>query len=326
MKVGSVVFSTEQGLGILAKDFYDNGIITDVIVLAHGRRPDHPEWYPNSEFIRHLDDRYLIGLCKWVDVMFFFETPFNWNLISICKELGVKTVLMPMYECMPRELPAQPDLFINPSLLDQRYYPSGKFIPIPVNRPWKLREHALTFVHNAGHGGLKGRNGTQELINAIPLVKSPASFIIRCQDPNNIFSELQDDSRVKVVTGTIPSDQLYDEGDVFLFPEKFNGLSLPLQEAYASGMLVMAGDRFPINTWLPNEPLIDVDHYIKDCVSPRCNLYDSAEYDPQMIAATIDAWYGKDISEYSKMGQRWARANSWDVLKPVYLKTLEELL
>ena len=29
MKVGSIVFATNSGLGILAKDFYDNDIITD---------------------------------------------------------------------------------------------------------------------------------------------------------------------------------------------------------------------------------------------------------------------------------------------------------
>ena len=40
---------------------------------------------------------------------------------------------------------------------------------------------------------------------------------------------------------------------MFVFPEKFNGLSLPLQEARAAGMLVLATDRFPMNTWLPRE-------------------------------------------------------------------------
>lgn len=331
MRVGTICFATDQGLGILAKDFYDNGIVTDAIVLAHGKREDHQEWYPKSPFITNLHSGQfkaaVENMVDEVDVMLFFETPFDWDVIDRCRSMGIKTVLMPMYECMPKDLPAQPDLFLNPSLLDQQYYPSGKFLPIPVDRLWIRRDRARVFVHNAGHGGLKGRNGTQELINAIPLVKSrEIEFIIRCQDRNNIFTELQDDTRVFIKTGTQPYETLYDEGDVFLFPEKFNGLSLPLQEAYASGMLVMATDRHPMNKWLPNAPLIPNRGFTISNVSPRCNAFQEAIVTPEDIAATIDKWAGKFIGDFSLAGKEWASCHSWEVLKPQYLKVLEELL
>jgi len=74
---------------------------------------------------------------------------------------------MPMYECSHRGMVLSCDKIINPSELDQRHYPTGEFIPVPVPRSvkWKLREKAEVFIHNAGNGGLNGRNGTQELID-----------------------------------------------------------------------------------------------------------------------------------------------------------------
>ena len=43
---------------------------------------------------------------------------------------------------------------------------------------------------------------------------------------------------------------------------------------------------------------------------------------PEDIAKTIDEWAGKDISEYSKMGQSWAMQNTGDLLKDRYLEIL----
>jgi hypothetical protein len=117
-------------------------------------------------------------------------------------------------------------------------------------------------------------------------------------------------------------DELFSEGDTFIFPESFNGLSLPLQEAYSAGMCVMATDRFPMNTWLPREPLIPVEKYRRDNVGGSCVEFDRAVIEPRLIAATIDNWYGRDISHLSSSGRDWAAEHSWEKLKPVYLEEL----
>ncbi len=322
MRVGSFVYATDQGLGILAKDFYDEGVITDVIVVRHGKRKEHDEWYPDSPRIENVKaDAQLYNFVRSVDVMLFFETPFNWNLIEYCRGAGTKTALMVMYECMPKEVPYQPDLILCPSLLDLQYYPEGEFIPVPVPRSikWRQRTRAEVFVHNAGHGGLKGRNGTKELCEALQHVKSDARFIIRSQmnEAKIIHPRIR-------YEGYVSYNSLFQEGDVFVFPEKFNGLSLPLQEARAAGMLVMGTDRFPMNTWLPREPLVPVESYRKNRVG-GCNEFDEAVVDPRAIAAKIDEWYGRDIANYSLSGKAWAEDNSWDVLRPKYLQLLEEL-
>lgn len=321
MRIGSLVYATEQGLGVLARSFYRAGVLSEVLVVEHQHWPNHFEWYPKAERtpIHPVDQRAVNRILSRVDAMLFFETPFNWDLIRQCHVAGVKSILMPMYECMPKTLPHKPDKIINPSLLDQQYYPEGVFLPVPVEYTWRQRTKAEVFVHNAGHGGLKSRNGTGVLLDAMRYVKSPLKLILRSQKSLQWDAR---DPRIEVRVGNFPFDSLYSEGDVFVFPEKFNGLSLPLQEARAAGMLVMCGDRFPMNTWLPTEPLVPVHHYERNCVSGRCLEFDEAIIEPEAVAKKMDEWYGRDITEYSLSGNVWAESMSWENLKPRYLKEI----
>lgn len=311
-KVGSIVLATDQGLGYLAKDFYDNGIIDVVYVHPHSSRVNHYDWYEYR--VASMDQ--LLDIC---DVILLFETPFDWRFIVRAREKGVKTIFMPMYECTRYPLPYQPDYIISPSLLDQKYYPESEFVPVPVNVKHRLRKEAKVFIHNAGNGGLGGRNGTKELLEAMQYVDSPIKLIVRSQIP----IEGVTDPRVFIRIGTVHKLDLWDEGDVFIFPEKFNGLSLPLQEAYASGMLVMCGDRFPMNNWLPNDPLIPVKSYKKENIAGI--EFDSAVFDPKDIANTIDEWYNVNITDLSLDGRDWAMRHSWFALKERYLNIIKKV-
>lgn len=313
-RVGSIVLATDQGLGYMAKEFFDNGIIQKVFIYQHSSRPAHLKWYPASARVSTAQD-----LLKTCDTLLFFETPLVWKIIPMARDYQVKTVLMPMYECTPYPLPYEPDVVLSPSLLDHKYYPDSYLINVPVQADWKLRERARVFVHNAGNGGLGGRNGTKELLEAMQYVKSPIELIIRSQVPLTNFGKVPKDPRIKYITGTFGKKEIFAEGDVFIFPEKFNGLSLPLQEAFASGMLVMAGDRFPMNTWLPKEPLIPVDSYKKEKIAVE---FDSAIYTPTAIARTIDNWYNKDITKFSLLGKEFNQNNSWEKMKQKYMEYL----
>lgn len=332
MKIGSLVYATASGLGILAKSFYDHGIITDPIVVRHGRHETYDDWFPGAPQITDLRNPAQREMtrrhCAKCDVMLFLETPHLWELIPYCREKGVKTALEIMYECEPERLPYQPDFFINPSLLDARYYPDRSvFLPVPVEVPWRQRTRAEVFVCNFGHGGLKGRNGMKEVLDALHLVKSPARFILRGQGDMGLARlDMRGNASIEVHAGTIPYDQLFATGDVFLHATKFDALSLPLQEARAAGMLCLTGDRFPMSEWIPREGLIPVAGYTRDRVGGPCNPVDMAIYDPKAIAAKIDAVYGMDLTEYSLGGKAWAEEMSWANLKPKYMDTLEKLI
>lgn len=369
MRVGSLVFSTEQGLGRLAKSFYDAGIVTDPIIVQHSRHPTQTQWYPPSTPVLPVRGSYALSpavrdMLERVDVFLAFETPFAWDIFRRCRELKKRSYLSVMYECFPKDPPSLPDAFLCPSLLDYEVFigqelrdggvpqfnPTrgiyGKdcyFTPVPVQVQWRQREKAEVFVHNAGHGSFHDRNGTRVLLDAWQYVKSPAKLIIRAQEsleslPREGQAALTD-SRIELYIGNWPYEDLWSYGDVFIFPERFNGLSLPLQEARASGMLVMAGDRFPMNTWLPTEveyqdeqesfapmtrrPLIPTDYYKGGVQIGGAFLeFERAEYDPKVIATKVDEWYGQDIRAYSESGRQWAESMSWKALEGRYRKVL----
>jgi hypothetical protein len=334
LRVGTLAFATEQGLGYLARSFYGAGVVTDVLLVRHGRRPDRPEWYPPGTGVVNSvrsgrGEQQMKEFCAGLEVALFFETPFDWGLIPFCRTRGVATVLVPMHECTPDPLPETPDAFLCPSLLDLKCFPMrwptrSEFLPVPVDVPafpvWRQRTTCRTFVHNAGHGGLCGRNGTREVLEAWRHVRSPAELLVRCQDPHQQtrLPLPRNDPRVSVTWGTVPRGQLYEEGDAFLFPERFNGLSLPLQEARAAGMLVVATDRFPVNTWLPRGPLVAPRTYHPAKVGARCRAFEEAHVSPEDVAAKVDELYGSDVTGYSLTGRAWGEGHSWANLKTRY--------
>lgn len=346
-RVGSCVFTTDQGLGYLARDFYQHGVVTDVAIISHGRRLEHDDWYPGSLKVGSLRDpkqiAQLEAFCESMDAMLFFETPFEWHLIDFCREIGVKTILMPMHECMPSKLPAIPDVMACPSDLDLKLYGYRQArgdlgnrcevvrvnVPVPDWVKWRQRTRADVFVHNAGNGGLKGRNGCQELVDALVLVESNAKIVLRTQERSTVpWLEHLSVPRIptEIKYGGVPQEELYDEGDVFIFPEKFNGLSLPLQEAFASGMGVMATDRFPNNTYLPQEMLIPIRGTVPERIADRFEQYDRAVIDPKDIALCIDRWHGKDISYLSEAGRLYGEQMSWSVQRPLWQEMIERVV
>jgi hypothetical protein len=334
MVVGSVGYCTPQGLGYLMKQFYDAGIVDTVMIQPHNKNPNHYEWYPDDT-IRLNNRPYgsVEGVDAWlskVDVVIFWETPFDWPFLDYCRARGVKTVLVPMYEWTPRVLPSVPDKMICPSLLDKDYFPGSPFLPVPVTtRYWKQRTKAKRFLHNSGHIGHRGHKGTLELLKALQYIQSPIEITFRTQEPVHFEQMLNtrelsfiDRSKVNIETGDKPYDTLWDGYDVLLAAEKFNGLSLPLQEGRAAGMLVMTTDRYPTNTWLPREPLFPVSRTERACIGRQYHEFDESIVDPKAIAAKIDEWYDRDITDYSFSGKVWAEANSWESLKGSWLREL----
>jgi hypothetical protein len=338
MRIGMVCYAVRQGLGYLAKSFYDNGIVDEVLIYRHPARtrPTQKDWYPSTTPI--MDRKVFKGsrvdsFLDKIDAVMFFETPFDWEFLNICKDRGVKTVLIPMYEWFPTNSRHTFDKVIAPSLLDQDYFPNSTFIPIPVEtKYWKQRTKAIRFLHNAGNVGCLEHKGTRELLEAMPLLKSKATVTVRAQDAqllaqvtHSVYGSNTLPNNLRIEPGEIPYENLWNGYDTYVAPEKFNGLSLPLQEARAAGMLVLASDRYPANTWLPKEPLIPVHSIRKTRVSVGSLEVEESVIEPLDIAVTIDKWYERDISNYSLSGREWALRTSWKTLRSSYLEELEQV-
>lgn len=325
MRIGTVCYATDQGIAHIAKWFFDEGILDEVLVFRHGSRPTHLEWYPPGtvELVgRPFDGPAVDAFLARVDALVFVESPFDWEFLAYCRRRGKRTSIIPMHECTPVRRPHEPDRWICPSLLDVNYFPGSPFLPIPVDPSlWRQRERAVRFLHNGGNLGLRGHKGTRELLQAIRHLKSDLSLTIRAQDAAGFERLLKEcpwaekDPRVTLEVGNRPYETLFRDHDVLVQPEKYNGLSLPLQEARAAGMLVMTSDRFPHNSWLPREPLIPVASYHQARISGAYLPFEEADLDPRAIAATMDAWHGADLRDYSRSGLSWAQEHSWEALR-----------
>jgi len=339
-RIGQIVYATEQGLGRLGKSFYDAGIASEVLIYQHpDGRETQRQWYPDGTAVVSgptFSAKHRLEVAQFlsnIDVCLFFETPFDWNVLPLCAKYKVKTVLVPMYEWSLMNPPYQFDKVICPSLLDQQYFPGAPFIPIPVEpKFWKLRTKALRFLHNGGGIGAREHKGTRQLVEAIPYIQSPVNLTIRAQNGKALERILaanprsRADRRVTWEFGERSYETLWDDYDVLIAPEKFNGLSLPLQEAFAAGMLVVTTDRFPMNTWLPKGPLIPVASKQTVQVQGGHNLIEESVVDPVEIARCIDQWHGQDIAEFSKAGRDFGDRYNWGKLRPYWVKEIASAL
>lgn len=321
MKIGAIGWATNQGLGTLTLEF-NNHLNFSKLLLVTNRYQSFPERFPGSR--TGLTAENIDWLLDGIDVLLTFETPTEWSVFPMARKRGVKTVLIPMYECAPSPLPFLPDLIICPSALDYDTFKGLETkviqLPIPVNRskiPFRQRDRAKVFQFNGGHGGLIGRNGLAELLAAVPLLKSEAKIVINTQAHLNFVHP-----KVHVRVGNVEHYQdLWGAGDVFVFPHKFDGLSLPIQEALSNGMPVLSTEMYPFTEWLPKDWFIPADESIKLNVFRRD--IDVAIVNPASIARAIDSWYDRDISAESLTADSIAKELDWKVLNHRYLEALK---
>lgn len=374
MIVGSIGYACASGLGHLNKWFYANKVVDKVFVIGHPEYSSHMEWFPGapSTPLRRPDTDAVLRWALELDVLLCYETPFFWGMLPRLRQAGVKLAMVPMHEWYPADKIGEFDLYLCPSLLDldefaneaapsldqPQFVHVGKdvrskavFIPVPVDpSTWRRRTRVRRFLHNAGHVGHREHKGTRQLLEAMRLVTKPIDLTVRGQG-RELTRLLNEFARgdgpgcaFNVMIGDGPYEEMFsEEFDAYVAPEKLNGLSLPLQEARAAGMLVITTDRYPTNTWLPKmvenmgderdwsvrrcaSALIPVERYQRAKVCTSCIEVDEAIVSPEAIARTLDAWYGADIGDYSDSGLEWAKANSWGVWAPKYRKLLEELL
>jgi glycosyltransferase involved in cell wall biosynthesis len=269
-----------------------------------------------------------------VDLVFTCETPYNWWLFKRAKESGVKCVLQPNYEFMEYllhpELP-QVDLLALPSewhihdIREKLAHLNIKYLPVPVDRekfPFTLRTELNTILHTAGNGAQPDRNGTLFLLEAMNLVKSPVKCTIRAIKP--IMGGYRGSRNITMFVNDVQHPwQLYRDEDLFVFPRRFGGLCLPMQEAMSVGMPVITSDMSPQNTFMPAEFLpTSLDHILMT----RAPI-EVRNIEPQDLATRIDYLFDHPgtFREMSYVADHWAEQISWSRFRSIYLQAFEAL-
>jgi hypothetical protein len=362
LNISAIVRSDCGGLGALSRGFSDYLGFYRTASLSRHAGEHHPRWYANNRVADHgLTVELLDWLCDGADVLLSFETWYGDLAPRFARARYVRTVLMPMYECCPPRGSGleDTDLAICPSLLDlheiERNTPGlaaarRVFLPVPFDTArigFRRRDRAETFLHNMGHGGVGGRNGTRQVIEAWRHVRSDARLLVRHQSPLPI--ELPNDDRIRAVPRDRSSScgddywDLWREGDILLHPHRWDGLSLPIQEALCAGMPVMATRYWPFcdaagvvvmegispaqrTGWLPQSSqrmAIPVTATTRQRICREITAYETT---PQAIAATVDAWYGADLQQASEDSRACAERHSWERLLPVYRQLFSMLI
>lgn len=212
-----------------------------------------PSWRPPDAILNTFLD-----LC---DVVVLIESDFNSDVVKKAKLAGKRVVMLPMWEWFNAEKYAGADLYL---CISQKCF---DFIPFSnkVYLPWPLdtdrfvfRERGyppnLTFVHNAGFGGMHYRKGTLEVLKAFHAMHLPdTTLLLRSQRPPETYGHdatkiLSRDPRIIWETQDFPNNaDMYSVGDVFLYPARFDGQALVVEEAMACGFPVFTTDAPPMN-------------------------------------------------------------------------------
>lgn len=326
MRIALIARMDNSGLGTLSWEFARHLKPAKILLVSNGVHQTFPNRYADfdTKTFRNYED--FQWLLTDVDVLFSIETFYDWSVVKLARQKGVKTVLYTMYEMSPDPIPLHPDLYLCPSKLDVEYFKNWNhvYLPTPLaddRLQWKQHRIAHTFMHTASHGGMSGRKGTQLFIDAMQYVKSDVKFLINSWKPIGVS-----DKRAEVrVVNYKNYWQAWQEGDVLVYPQDYNGICLPIVEAMACGLGVITTDIFPFNEYMPKRGLFKPESMYRTRAAPKLQETEAAKINPLTIAEKIDELANADILDMSLYGKEYARKHSWKKLLPDYLKVFKTL-
>jgi len=352
MKLGLIARPDNSGLGIQTWEFHrhmnpDKTLVIDLSSMAdsndHCNKHAYLERFPGAIVNKGMApppdviDEFLDG----IDVLFTAETFYSHDMLFRAMHRGIKTVLQYNYEFLPyiRESNIlQPTLFAAPSLwhyfstnlTNKVHLPvpiaSDRFTPNPD--PPKT---ARVFLHPVGRPAVYDRNGTDDVIAALSLVRSEITVVFRCQRPGYVQRLLENQDFPKNVTievdDSAPANywESYRGIDAVILPRRYGGLCLPANEALGAQVPILMPDIDPNNRWLPSEWLVPTDSSVEFQAANSVLVYQTS---PSTLALYIDnmAISADFYAHALRQARRLSAAYSWDSLLPQYRSTLNRVL
>jgi glycosyltransferase involved in cell wall biosynthesis len=341
MTTGIISYLSQRGLGTMCHDLREHLGITRQLVIPDIGWPMHLEWANGEEFYLHQWEVQKDDLSAWqstdgIDTVISIETGFGDHTFRYAKELGMRTILIVMWESFNPHLPAYQsvDLYICPSFKAYQEVPFDNkvFLPYPVDTNlFKFRQRsgpARQFIHNAGSGGMNGRKGTRETVEAF-LKADPgtwdATLRINSQVDQPWFGEIRSPYVTFNIGGFMNREDLYTQGDVLIYPSKYDGHALVTLEAMASGMPVLTTDAEPMNEYWPagHKMLTGVrKQEPAGMINPHCL---ASHVDTYHLAEQIRWAGGTDMERYSTENRQIAEVrHSWSALRDRWMYRLEK--
>lgn len=239
---------------------------------------------------------------------FFVENTLNNYMLTRAQRQGTKTYIQSNYEFCDHLIQdlSLPTKFLMPSYwkvteMEKRFNGLVRYLPPPIDPQEFLeaRKHNFNrkgtkrFLHIVGTLAANDRNGTLDLLKALPHTKAQFELVIKSQQPLPSYYHTED-SRVKYVYDNQPIDRLYYDFDALILPRRYGGLCLPMVEAMISGMPVIMTDIEPNSQTLPSNWLVKAEKQGSFFTRTEIDIY-SAE--PKELARRITAFVRSNLQK-----------------------------
>lgn len=353
-RLGLIARADNTGLGTQSAEFHRHMRPAKTLIVdlagqsASGKDLTiYPERFEHGEVTVHPGiptKKALSAFLDGLDAVFTMETPYDYELYSLARKKGIRTILQGNWELLDylQDGPHQkylPDVLGMPStwnltkahhILSERMDVVHLPVPVPTDRWDETSAHPVTarrFLHVAGYPAIGDRNGTRDLLAALRYVKSEVTVNLTCQRPGWLGALIQADQKPDNVTLVIDSApvvnywDLYTGHDALVLPRRYGGLCLPLNEALGAGIPAIMPDISPNIDWLPHDWLATAT--LDDTIMTK-TLIDVYRTDPQSLAMKIDQmatdeeFYGKARRQARELSETY----SWDALLPYYREVI----
>lgn len=295
MKIGIVTTWTERGASYVSKQIMNSlSLENDVYIYARGGEQyekgnklwDNTNVYwgkkTYSTYSTSINIKDFLNWVKSVQLdTIIFNEQRDWESVIELKKIDVKVgayidyyteetlPFFNIYDFVICNTKRHFDLFINHN--NPIYIPWGT--DINLFKPYEIVDNReITFFHSSGVSPY--RKGTDLVISAYyKLCNSNVKLLIHTQvDLYKVFEkdstilyelkELQDSGKIEIVNKTVSAPGLYNQGDVYIYPSRLDGLGLTVAEALASGLPVITSNQAPMNEFVAeyiNGSLINIE-------------------------------------------------------------------
>jgi len=328
------------GLGNLTWEFWRHVRPAATVVMQFGpkaRGGEYPERYhgdlhEGQEVYFNTPGKVVLGdaQARWLiensDVIYSAETFYSPVFAAAASKAGVPTVLHSMPE-LYRPAEGGSHVWVPTDWELSRMPPGTDVVRVPVAtdrfRTRPAEGPVDTFVHMAAPAMLD-RNGTAIVLSALGKVRTRFRMVL-------LHPATAPPAKVGNVTVETRGETEHyweswaDESfGALVLPRRYAGLSLPMQEAHAAGLPIVASNLSPQNAWPGILPVQVSKSKPAQMAGGTFPVWDMA---PARLAAALDRMVKEPalVAELQTGAAEATAAIAWSALLPEYRRRLEEI-
>jgi len=298
--VGIIGYNVNTGIGCINEDYKRNLPIDTHYVI---RQPNIGIDMEKIDKKCVIQDK--IPIDEWldtIDCLICIESPFIDELFEKCKSRKIKVICSVDVDWFVPELEwwKHVDYFICPNQytyeqLKSYGYSNIYYIPASVDTEYfkfQPRKEVKNFLFNNGWGGVDARKGLREVVQLMLGLQLP--IIINSQASINVRSP-------KILLNVNNHKEravLYEKGDLYLSPSKWEGHGIHILEAMACGLPVITTDFSPMNEYVDKKEYLIRIKRVKYIKNWRLNTA-SCIIDLDNFREKILHFHGEDVEKDS---------------------------